>query len=100
MFVMFPEHAIDRSGRIWRNAPNTHAQITSYDVANAPLIDAGKRAFVTSPSGLTTSIASYIPSLAGTCGKIAFVATTSADWAMLRVALTAPRACGSLRERS
>ena len=45
---------------------------------------------VTSPSGLTMSIALYIPSLAGTCGKIAFVATTSADWAMLRVELIAP----------
>ncbi len=41
-----------------------------------------------------------MPSLAGTCGKIAFVATTSADCAMLLVELTAPIACGSLPERS
>ncbi len=33
------------------------AVITSYEVAKAPLIGRGNCAFVTSPSGLTTSIA-------------------------------------------
>ena len=35
-----------------------------------------------------------MPSLAGTCGKIAFVATTSADCAIERVELIAPLRLG------